>query len=348
MIPYLVCILPVAFICLFSYNRYEGNRKAILFMLFPLFGLIAFRGATVGTDTQAYINMFNAMKENLFQAESSYERIEIGFTLLLKGLSKISGDPQILFIVQASVFYIVFVNFLKKNTLDPARFIVLFLGLNLFNFYLTGIRQAFAMSICLASYQMAKERKLIRFLLLVILAFTFHKSAIFFVAIYPLCSKKVNKNYIFYDVVAIVGAALFNERLFEIGGTVFDINYGIENAQNGYLMVGIVAITTVMSFIYYESLVDNNTDNAILVQINVISMAIWVLRLYSRTAERIALYFLPFTILLMIELFDLEQDDRNRKLFNLGSITFFSAYFIYRLNGLGLVPYNFFWMTGGM
>lgn len=348
MIPYLVCILPVAFICLFSYHQYEGNKKAISLMLFPLFALIAFRGVNVGFDTPAYSKMFIAMKDSLFLLESSYERIEIGFKLLLKGLSMLNDNPQILFIVQALLFYVVFVNFLKKNTFEPARFIVLFLGLNLFNFYLTGVRQAFAMSICIVAYQLAKERKLIRFLLLVALAFMFHKSALFFIAIYPLCSQKLNRNYIVLDVLAIGLVAVFNKRLFEIGGSVFDLNYGIEATQNGYIMVGIVAVTTLMSFLYYGALTYKNPECSILIQINALSMAMWVLRLYSRTAERIAIYFLPFTILLMIELFDLPEDDRYKKLLNLGSVAFFTAYFIYRLNGLGLLPYQFFWMNGGM
>lgn len=348
MIPYLVCILPVAFVCLFSYHRYEGNKKAIALMLLPLFVLIAFRGATVGTDTPGYLKMFNAMNDNVFLAEASYERIEVGFKMLLKGLSVINDNAQILFIVQAFLFYVVFVNFLKKNTFDPARFIVIFLGLNLFNFYLTGVRQAFAMSICMVAYQMAKERKLIRFLLLIALAFTFHKSALFFIVIYPLCSQKINRNYIVLDILGLGLVAIFNERLFEIGGSVFDLNYGIEAVQNGYIMVGIVAITTIMSFMYYGTLIYKNPENSILIQLNALSMAMWVLRLYSRTAERIALYFLPFTILLMVELFDLPENSRYRKLLNLGSVMFFTVYFIYRLNGLGLLPYQFFWMNGGM
>lgn len=348
MIPYFICILPVIFLCLFSHNRYEGNTKAISLMLFPLFALIAFRGISVGTDTRSYVDMFIAMRDDLFLLEYSYERIEIGFKLLLKGISAINSNPQILFIVQALIFYFVFINFLKKNTVDPARFILLFLGLNLFNFYLTGIRQAIAMSICLLSYQMAKEQKPIRFLLLVGLAFSFHKSALFFLITYPLCRLKMNKNYIFLYVFAIGAVALLNERLFEIGGSVFDINYGIEAAQNGYIMVGIVAVITIMSFLYYESLVFRNSDSMILIQLNIVSMAMWVLRLYSRTAERVAIYFLPFTILLLIELLYLSKDKKYRQLLNLCTVLFFSVYFIYRLNGLGLVPYKFFWDTGGM
>ena len=55
-----------------------------------------------------------------------------------------------------------------------------------------------------------------------------------------------------------------------------------------------------------------------------------------------------FTILLMIELLDLPKDSRYKKMLNLGSVAFFTLYFIYRLNGVGLLPYQFFWMNGGM
>lgn len=348
MIPYLLCLFPVAFVCLFSRKRYEGDKKAIALMLLPLFVLIAFRGVRVGADTVGYQNMFMAMNSNTFVYELSYGRIEVGFKVLLKILTYISDDPQILFIVQALVFYLCYIFFLSKNTLAPARFIILFLGLNLFNFYLTGVRQAFAMAICLVAYQMAKERKLIGFILCILLAFSFHKSALFFVAVYPLAGSKINKNYIILDVALISFIVAINEKMFSIGGEFFDIKYGIESAQNGYIMIVIVAVTTLLSFLYYDTLTKNNPDCAALIQINALSMAMWALRLYSRTAERVALFFLPFTILLLVELFDLPEDIRYRRLINLGTVLFFGAYFVYRLNGLGLVPYTFFWMTGGM
>lgn len=343
MIPYLICIFPAAYVCLFSYKRYEGNKKVIALLLLPLFILIAFRGITVGSDTKAYTNMFIAMREHIFSLESSYERLEIGFKVLLKVLSTINGDPQILFITQGIVFYLIFINFIEKNTFDPARFIVLFLGLNLFNFYLTGVRQALAMSICLMSYEMAKKRKIVCFLLLILLAFSFHKSAIFFLAVYPLCSKNINKNYVFIDVIAIAVVAALNEKIFAIGGNVFDLNYGIESAQNGYVMIVIVTIVTILSFLYYDSLEIRNPECKILIQLNAVSMALWVLRLYSRTAERVAFYFLPFTILMMIEICVLPRDIRYRRVINLGTVVFFVVYFVYRLNGLGVIPYRFFW-----
>ena len=74
-------------------------------------------------------------------------------------LTKIFDNPQWQYIVFAAFSLIVFIYFLERNSCKPEWFVLMFLALNIYAFYMTGIRQAFAMTICILAYEKIKEMK---------------------------------------------------------------------------------------------------------------------------------------------------------------------------------------------
>ena len=156
-------------------------------------------------------------------------------------------------------------------------------------------------------------------------------------------NKKFRESDILLYILVFVFVAIFNEYILNLGGELFDIDYGIEYVENGYLMVAIVAATTILSFIFYKRLISINKSNAPLVELNAISMGLWILRLFSRTAERMTLYFMPFTILLICQLLKLVRRESDKVIFSVGVFGLAAFLFVYRLNTLGLLPYLFFW-----
>ena len=75
------------------------------------------------------------------------------------------------------------------------------MGLPVFLLNFSGLRQAIAMGITALSFNFIKEKKPVQFILLVILASLFHKSAIVFLAMYPIYNIKLDK---FGKVMSIV------------------------------------------------------------------------------------------------------------------------------------------------
>lgn len=343
MLPYLICYLLPVGILLFLPSKNHSNKKIIVIMLIPLFVLTALKGVNVGSDTYAYNAMFNTMRNGTFYLESSYDRLEIGYKCFLWLLTRISGHPQIQYIVSSIFCFIVYTYFLDNNSEDSALYLILFMGLNVYNFYFSGVRQSIAMTICLIAYEQAKKRHLIKYIIIVGIAFLFHKVSVFFLLAYVFTNRKVSKKIIPVYVIMFVMMAVFRERLFLLGGEIFDINYGIETAQNGYVMLTIVFIITILSFVNWKKLTEMHAENIYLIQLNIITMGFWLLRLFSRTAERPALLFMPFTILLGCQLMKCLVSNKDRVLVNFMFTTVMGVYFIYRLNGLGLMPYMFFW-----
>ena len=343
MIPYLICfILPV--IASFLPKKSIKNKKLfIAVLLLPFCILIAFKHKSVGADTMAYNKIFERMYDGTFWYESSYQKMEIGFVGLIWLLTRITAFTQIQYILLSIFFLITFIYFLFDNTEDYALFLLLFYSLNVFSFFLTGLRQSIAILICFWGFNQARKKHFMRFIILVALAFLFHKSSIIFLIVYWCINKQFKKNNIIWYILFFIVIALFNESLFSIGNEIFDANYGIEYVGNGYIMVAIMAIITIMSFFFYMKLVKLNVFNAALIELNVVCMGLWILRLFSRTAERLSLYFMPFTILLVCQLIGMIDRKIDKSIVSIILISLTLFLFIYKLNNLGLTSYRFFW-----
>lgn len=352
MLMYAILLVPVVLCCIFlpgksttlSSSKRESDkktRKRAFWLLLPFFLLLALKSSSVGADTDQYTRMFEMVQFDVF--EKYYGRVEGGYRLFLIILTKIFDNPQWQYIVFAAFSFIVFVYFLERNSCKPEWFVLMFLALNLYAFYMTGLRQAFAMTICLLAYEKIKEKKLVWFLLFVALAMSFHTAAMFFIPAYFIAHLKTTRAKIPLYVIIFVFAAIFNEDLFMFAGDAFELEYGIEETGNGYVMIGLMFIITVLSFLRLKTLIAYNENNKYLIQLNVIHMGLWMLRLFSRTAERPTMFYTFFTILLVEQLIMSIKNKETRAIVNVGVTGFATLYFFYRLPGMGITPYNFFW-----
>ncbi len=352
MLMYAILLVPVVLCCIFlpgksttlSSSKSESDkktRKRAFWLLLPFFVLLALKAESVGADTDQYTRMFEATQVDLF--DKYYDRIEGGYRLFLIVLTKIFDNPQWQFVVFAVFSFIVFVYFLERNSCKPEWFVLMFLALNIYAFYMTGLRQAFAMTICLLAYEKIKEKKLIWFILLVALAMSFHTAAMFFIPAYFIAHLKTTKAKIPLYIIVFVVAAIYNEELFMFAGDAFELEYGIEETGNGYIMIGLMFIITVLSFLRLRTLIAYNENNKYLIQLNVVHMGLWMLRLFSRTAERPTMFYTFFTILLVEQLIMSIKNKETRALVNVLVTAFATLYFFYRLPGMGIIPYDFFW-----
>ena len=353
MLMYAILLLPVVLCCIFlpgkkatlsSLKQRESDkktRKRAFWLLLPFFVMLALKSEDIGADTYQYTLMFDMSEAGLF--DRYYERIEGGYRIFVLLLSKYFDNPQWQYVIYSVVCFIIIVYFLEKNSYKPEWFVLLFLALNLYAFYMTGLRQAVAMTICLLAYEKIKEKKLVWFLLLVALAMSFHTAAMFFIPAYFIAHLKTTRAKIPLYVIIFVFAAIFNEDLFMFAGDAFELEYGIEETSNGYVMIGLMFIITMLSFIRLKTLIAYNESNKYLIQLNVIHMGLWMLRLFSRTAERATMFYTFFTILLVEQLILSIKNKETRAIVNVLVTAFATLYFFYRLPGMGITPFEFFW-----
>ena len=209
---------------------------------------------------------------------------------------------------------------------------------------MTGLRQSLAMAICLLALELAKRRKFIWFLLLVLGATMFHKSAIIFVMVYFLVNQKLT---ILKSVLISITTLLcysYLEPIQEFVNEKLDYDYGIEKTGNGQIFLLLMIFLLMVTLYKYKSNITENRDMIVLYNMQVLCTLFWVLRLVSRTVERPSYYFMFGVIALLPNTVNRCNNRKNRIVLTLVILLTLGILFVYRTMGNPmLVPYSFVW-----
>lgn len=335
MIPYIVMLL-VVIVCAIiesDYKSPKAKRQIFSIALLPMFLLIAFKSENVGMDTPNYIRMFEFINENGLQ--SGYEKfdaVERGYLTLNYLLTTLTSVSQIVFIALAVIVCVSLYRFISATASNRSLALLFFICLGFFQFSLSGTRQTIAISILLWAYPFMKQRKLVKFLLVVGLAMLFHKSALIFTMTYFVANMKLTQKNIALMLASMFVLFFAADKMLLSAAEVMEYNYGVEETGNGYIFFAIVLLITILCLKSRKILLRINPSNVILLNVNFISLALWVVRLISRTAERVSLYFMPYTYVALEEYIS-SSPIRDYKLYRFAAILLASVLFIYRMNG---------------
>lgn len=335
MIPYIFLVLFVFLVEGFIGQRRIKNsdskkKQFLFFSLLPFFILLAFRGESVGSDTYNYMRSFREVYYD--------ERLEIGYLYLVYFIKIFFSNPRFLLIITAFFTTISIGRFIYKAAKDPALALLFFITLGLFQFSLSGIRQTIAISITLWLFPLIRQRKFIKFILGVYLASLFHKSAYFFIPAYFIAGQELNKKKLILETIVFMSIFLIADKILLSLADFMDYNYGIEETDNGFFFFFVVLVITIASLINIDKILGLNLNNKYMININLISLMIWTIRLISRTAERASFYFMPYTYVTLEEY----VTSKNNKLIYWFVVLFSVALFLFRvLNNSSIYPFIF-------
>lgn len=181
---------------------------AVIMTLF--YGL---RGHGVGSDTYPYIVMFQQDGAQSFSNLWDYmwEMKSPAYVLSEWLFYRILPYPQLWLIATSAFFFFTFSKFVEKNSMDP--YFSYFIFFTIFGlFQMSGVRQSCAMAVLMMAFEQMKKKNLIKYLLLVGLAYLFHKSAIVFLPFYFIGKRKITKLDLPIILIAIV--AIYGNRGF--------------------------------------------------------------------------------------------------------------------------------------
>lgn len=193
-----IYIFTLAILLIFSFLELRTNitpvqQNSMLLFVYILFVFqVGFRWQT-GTDWEPYLEHFNEIKSisDVYYTLTGFEKGYSFFVLIIKNL----WNSYTVFLVAHAVLYY-FLVFSAFNKLSPYVFISILVFYASSMGVLGSNRQLIALAICLFALRFVFSKKLIPFLLLVTLAFTFHTSAILFIVYYFL-NRDVNKFLLF-------------------------------------------------------------------------------------------------------------------------------------------------------
>ena len=356
MLPYYV-MLGVPILMNFLYGRKSENlnaekrQKIVIGTFFAiLLLLLSLRGKNVGIDLSQYLPSFKRVSNMTMSEVLNYFEEEKGFWILNKIISYISTNQQIFLTIVALISVLPLVKLYSKETENGLLTMSIFIVLSNYDMLFSGLRQVIALALVAWAFKYVKEKKLIKFILIILLAFTFHKSALIALLIYPFYHLNITRGRLLLFTPFIALVFVYNKEIFEFLleflGDYAD-NYKYEET-GAFTMILLFALFVAFSYIIPdEAKMDKNSKG--IRNICVLAFVLQIFALASPVAMRMNYYFIMFYPLLIPKV--INRTTEKNKLFYQWTAwvmtIFFIGYYINVMNNgrdiLHLYPYKFFW-----
>ena len=169
----------------------------------------------------------------------------------------------------ASLAYVTYKRGVSKFACAFSLF--LYMGLRLYgaNFYL--IRHSFAMALLLLAFDAMVDKKLVKFLVFVLLATLFHSTALIFIVAYPLSKIKISmKQFVMFFAgfffVTYLSRSLLNSIFYTLGSDVYYRNYASKSGfrSNIFILVALALFLLAMALSKYDFVMTRGHKNDIL------------------------------------------------------------------------------------
>ena len=306
-------------------NIYERQKKLYCIICGTLWILISgLRSTAVGADTLSYKISFENVKsynieyllKNVTNKYISGVSIkDPGYDLFVKIFQYISGNYQIYLMFIAILFMVLFTVWIIRESKDPLVSFALYSSLFYSFFSITGIRQTIATAmVVLIGDKLIKNKKLIPFVIIVLLASTIHASALVFLPFYFLSRIPVNIKTISAWIIGIVISFLARRQL---KAFFIDIS-GYDGYTKDYEGAGTPIFSLLMFLILIWVLVSFSGDkekdeNRRFYNALFLALFFTPLTWLNPSAMRIVQYFSIYLILLIPHMVEVTFDKKSQK-----------------------------------
>lgn len=331
----------------------KRNRAALTFFFFLLTVLVMLRHESVGNDTRNYIHFFKAFSGMNWSRLGKYG-LEIGFSYFNKIVSLFSLEPQFFLAISAVLVSAMIYPTYKRLCVDASLTIVLFCIMSTFVMMFSGIRQMLAVGIGFIAYEYTRRKRILPFILMVLLALSIHTSAFMLAFMYPLYHAKITKKWLYVVIPVLAVVFVFNRQIFSVltwalgSLTKYD---GGASSTGAYTMLLLFAAFVVFAFLIPdEAKLDEETVG--LRNLLLLSLVIQMFAPIHTLAMRLNYYYIIYIPLLLPKIIQC-RCKRWNQVAVLGRhvmVVFFLVYFFvnaYRGGSLNVFPYHFFWENFG-
>jgi len=315
----------------FSYSGEDENSYNKFVLIAFALTLIIVEGFRFGyQDTFNYKGIYADLSDRL--TDSLNIDIEPGYVYLMWLLRKINKHPQ--FIILVSSVFIVFADFrfLSKYSYNLAFSLYLYF-VSSFISNMNGIRQLIAASIISFAFPFAVEKKTIRYILVVLLSSTIHKSAIIMIPLYFVFSGR-RWNTLLGGLVGFCAfSAVFPGLINSLIGRFFADSYtGYLNNYVGANIINVFIAAVPFSLgLYYhfknKGDIGKNRPMDVLINMQAISFAFMVLATTMAQYARIGMYMRHATVISLPFVIDKVFEGANRQVIKILAVLLYFALF---------------------
>ena len=328
------------------YSKTYPKVTAFLIFLVGTF-ISGYRSVTYTVDNIAYVQYFQ--NESFKTLQESWDNVigQIGkdsfYYFTGNVFSKIGFSYRGWFVLIAAVFMGGFCYLMYRYSKNYFMSMLFMISLSYYYFSMSGLRQALALGICCFAFAMAKDRKLIPFLILVFVASLFHSSALIFLPMYLIKSQKIGYKQWLLVVVALIIAYVSPRTINKL---VILLGWNDNIANYGYITTGlsifgfVIQIAIIVFSAYFMKKERLSLDvNQALVNAMFVGAAIQAFVINIDGIFRMSMYFSIYGAFAVTEAIDSQKESNRRILYLL--VTFILIVYMLRAGN-----YRYFTMFG--
>lgn len=282
-------------------NAKELTLGLMVFMTF-LALFVAFADMLGGFDRYIYGQLFDDLADMISNDDYNLSKSliadlfhhEYGYQAYNFILALITENRYTFIIITTFIIYFLLFKSIKKYCSYYPIAVILFLGLWFF-FTFTYLRQVIGATIAWLSIQYIIKRDLKKFLLVCLIAVSFHNSAIIFIPLYWLPIRKFNKrNVIIIMIIALaMGATGVSSALFNAYGEVDEERASIANDEAGFRVAYLIeAILFLYIILKKYKDIPNKPINIIMLNMALIFCGILLFFIRNANAGRLSWYYM--------------------------------------------------------
>ena len=349
----IICLLLSAFYHQKSISNYIGVIKTAnfrnIYILVALFFLavVGLRSNTVGIDTINYQNIYTSRLPESYTYLLQYNWYDgIGHTLLIYLFRKLGLPWQAYAFSMAAIYIVPIMYLIYKKTSNPYFALVLFILSGSWTYPMSTMRQAAAMGIVIIAFFFLG--KPIKCFILLILAATFHASAIISILLFLATKIPLNKKnrLVWLGVglgVTVLAIGPLQSLFFQIMNMFGRTMYVYDETTGGWFQELFFVLTVLIGILY--SVDFQNEDYLFGLKAIYLSAVLLPIVRINPTLFRVYSYFSIYQIV-FVPLLIGNLKDRIVKVS--GFVGYMSVYlYIFftqcMIPSLKVIPYHFFW-----
>jgi len=355
MILYILVAVVTVFLGLYVNNHCAlvGNRISrqqmlnglcLSFIFLVLFALSACR-LNVGNDYAKYVEFMHLVYCD------AYVPTEIGFNSIVRLIYAISGFENFLLVFGFFAFFtiLLFMVSMYKQADSFGFSFFLFMAFGYYFQSFNTVRYYLALAIALFAIPYVLRKEWLKFIFLVLLGATFHKSLLVVIPLYYLASVTWKKWQL--AIVALLCTTFFFLQDFYLKVVVFlyPTYEDTEYLEGGTSYVNILRCmgVLVLALLYYRKAVKGNRRNSFYFYCNLGALVMYVCCSFLPIISRIGYYLTITHIFFIPALIKQMENKKLKKLFTMGVVLAGILYFVLFMkragtDGLRILPYETF------
>jgi len=307
----------VMLFCLFGYE-FAKNTETKRLIYFGTVGFLimifTLQDSSVSFDIAEYMRQWKIIPNLSFQKMLRH-KFEIGYVLLCWFLERTFASDRLLLVVLSIFIMLPFSRSFEKETENPMISLMAFVALGMYMHAIVFWRQLVSMAFLTYSFRFIRERKLIPFVCVVLMAMSFHKVAVVFLGLYIVYNVPINKWLLMACAVSAVALYFLGKPIIEFGIAVIYPRYknSPRVARGGE---NLLVVMWILVFLSYWLLHDRLQEGKIRIPFLMLLIAATIQPIcfsfynWQRVVLPFRIALVPMTTHLYLALFDKTEGNR--------------------------------------